>query len=289
MQSSQKVWFITGTSSGFGKRLVASVLARGDCVIATVRRPEDFPLTDVDESRVHVLVLDVTDKAENIQGKVNEALHIWGRIDVLVNNAGYAPKALLEEGGSAAALAVFQVNVFGLINVTNAVLPHMRERRSGTLVFLGSRSVWKADTVMTGFYIASKAAVHSLGETYSAELAQFGVRVLVFSPGAFRTENVHTAPYLMNSRIPAYDAFREAALEDFRNRWSRPKGDPAKAMELLVNVVRGEVDAQGRDLPLVLPIGNPTYAAARAHCETLQQTMDAWEDVAKDLDFDADE
>lgn len=155
-----------GTSSGFGKRLAALVLARGDYVIATVRRLDRCPQVDADQSRLRILVLDVSDSIENVQATMDEALSIWGRIDVVVNNAGYGMKAMIEEGGcvivlllrfsgqgahtctfrSVAALTQFQTNLFGAINVTNAILPHMRKRRSGTVLFMGTRSVWNAGT-----------------------------------------------------------------------------------------------------------------------------------------------
>ncbi|PCH42890.1 NAD(P)-binding protein [Wolfiporia cocos MD-104 SS10] len=287
----QKVWFITGTSTGFGKRLVQITLARGDLVIATVRRIEDFQLTlsQEDSSRLRIVALDLTDTVESIEKTIAEAVAFWGRIDVLVNNAGWAPKSIIEEGHMKLSAPLFQTNVFGMLNVTNAVLPHMRERRSGTVVFFGSRSVWKADTVLTGFYIATKAAIHAIGETYAAELAPFGIRVLILAPGGFRTENIATAPLTIDKHITDYDATREREIALFRERWKDVPGDPMKAMNLLVDVVRGEGRAHGKKFPLFLPLGNPTYDAARAHCTRLLQTMDEWEDIAKDLDFDPEE
>ncbi|PCH40733.1 NAD(P)-binding protein [Wolfiporia cocos MD-104 SS10] len=282
----RKVWFITGTSSGFGKRLVASVLARGDYVIATVRNLRSFTLPDGDRTRLRILVLDVSDSMEIVQKTVDEALSFWGRIDVVVNNAGYGVKTILEEGGALMAMQQFQTNIFGVMNVTNAILPHMRERRSGTIVMMGSRSVWKADTPLGGFYIASKAAVHALGETYATELASFNVRVMICAPGAFRTENVHNVPYTANVHIPAYDALREGAMSSFQAVSKHARGDPAKAMEVLVDVVRGEGAAKGRELPLYLMLGNVTYTHVREHCDRLLKTLDEWEDVAKELDFD---
>ncbi|KAI0920829.1 hypothetical protein AcW1_005005 [Taiwanofungus camphoratus] len=289
MEAGQKIWFITGTSSGFGKRLAALVLARGDYVIATVRRLDCCPQVDADQSRLRILVLDVSDSIENVQATMDEALSIWGRIDVVVNNAGYGMKAMIEEGGSVAALTQFQTNLFGAINVTNAILPHMRKRRSGTVLFMGTRSVWNAGTPAIGFYASSKAALHGVAETYAAELAQFNVRIMIVAPGAFRTENVHSVPYTMNTHVPDYDEVREDTMAHFREIGKKATGDPAKAMELVVDVVRGEGKAKGREMPLYLFLGNVTYVHVRAHCEMLLQTMDAWEDVAKDLDFDPDD
>ncbi|CCL99482.1 uncharacterized protein FIBRA_01500 [Fibroporia radiculosa] len=309
-EDQRKVWLITGTSSGFGKRLVASVLARGDYVIATVRSLEKFSLPSGDRSRLRIIALDVTDSFDTIQRAVHAAVEFWGRIDVLVNNAGYGLKSLLEEGGATAAMTQFQTNVFGVINVTNAVLPHMRARRTGTVVMMGSRSVWKADTPVSipaalardkgrdaerrvhhqiaGYYVASKAAIHALGETYATELAQHNVRVTICAPGAFRTENVHAVPYTQHTHIPEYDALRTAAVERFADVGKHARGDPAKAMEVLVDAVRGERSARGKQLPLYLMLGNVTYEHVRAHQARVEREMAEWEDVARDLDFDVE-
>lgn len=157
----------SGTSSGFGKALVASVLARGDRVIATARTVEKikvfWTLPGAHSSNLHLLRLDVSESAERIQKVVEHALSIWGSIDVVVNNAGLGMKSVLEEGGyvistgfasppnrpnaadrSLAAMQQFQTNVFGVLNVTNAVLPHMRQRQSGTVIIIGSRTGWHA-------------------------------------------------------------------------------------------------------------------------------------------------
>ncbi|KAI0658626.1 NAD-P-binding protein [Cubamyces menziesii] len=283
----QKIWLITGTSSGFGKRLVVSVLARGDCVIATARNIEKlkaiFPAAE--RSRLHLLQLDVSDSPEVVQQRMKEALSVWGRIDVVVNNAGYGVKAVLEEGGSLAALTQFQTNIFGVLNVTNSVLPHMRERRSGTIVIIGSRSAWRPEVSPAGFYAASKAAVHAIGETYASELRPFGIRVLIVAPGAFRTEGVHAYPATIHNHVPAYDAAREAGMARFAAIAGHERGDPAKAMELLVDVVKGEGRAAGRDWPLWLVLGRDAYTDVRAKCNRILKTMDAWEDVATDLEF----
>ncbi|KZT05762.1 NAD-P-binding protein [Laetiporus sulphureus 93-53] len=281
----QKVWFITGTSSGLGKCLVSSALQRGDYVIATGRHMQDFS-ADRTNPRLHVMELDVTESEETIKRNMNNALAVWGRIDILVNNAGYGSKCMIEEGGSTAALAQFQTNFFGVLNVTNAILPHMRSRKAGTVVLVGSRSIWQANVPTAGFYIASKAAIHAISETLSAELAPFGIRVLLVAPGGFRTNSNDKIPYSMNHHVEDYDGFRESILEKLKDYWKHVKGDPAKAMEVLVDVLRGEGRAEGRGLPSHLLLGNPTYDNAKAYSERLSQTMKAWEDIAMDLDFE---
>ena len=126
----------------------------------------------------------------------------------------------------------------------------------------------------------------ALAETYAAELAQFNIRVTVCAPGAFRTENVHNVPYTSNTHISDYDAMREKTVSQFKAVASQAMGDPDKAMNLLVDAVRGEGKAKGRELPLYLMLGNVTYDHVREHCARLLADMDKWEDVAKDLDFD---
>ncbi|KAI0729024.1 hypothetical protein C8Q72DRAFT_884693 [Fomitopsis betulina] len=287
--TNQRVWFITGTSTGFGRQLVVSALSRGDRVVATVRKPQDFTVKGIDKSRLHVITLDVTDSENNIRAKVSAAVSIWGRIDVLVNNAGYGVKTVIEEGGSKVALEQFQVNFFGLINVTNAVLPYMRQQRSGTVVFMGSRLVWQAHGPTEAYYMASKAAVHAVAESYRAELAEFGIRVLLVAPGGFRTNINKEITYAVDRHIPSYEPLKNTVMQKLGGWFANAKGDPAKGMELVVDVVRGEGKAAGREFPTTLLLGNAAYVHAQLHCERLSKTMSEWSDVARDLDFDEDE
>lgn len=288
-QEPQRVWFITGTSSGFGKHLVESALARGDRVIATARSTDKIKslmsLPGASPSRLALLRLDVSDSVETIQRTMNYAISIWGRIDVVVNNAGLGMKSVLEEGGSLAAMQQFQTNVFGVLNVTNAVLPHMRERRSGTVVIVGSRTGWHAACPPVGFYAASKAAIHAIGETYAAELAQFGIRVTVVIPGSFRTGALGQ-PITIHKHIPAYDMLREKGRARFNSISGHERGDPAKAMDLLVDVVRGEGRARGREWPMWLFMGQDAYRDVRGKCDAVLRTLDAWEDLSTNLEFD---
>ncbi|KAH9923887.1 uncharacterized protein B0H18DRAFT_451691 [Fomitopsis serialis] len=170
------IWLVTGTSSGLGKCLVTSVLSRGDCVVATVRKPsslDDLALTEEQKGRLRVLILDITDSEENIRKLIGEAWVVWGRVDILVNNAGRAStKALMEEGGLELMRAEYETNVFGTMKVTNAVLPHMRQRKSGLIVFLGSRVVWQANTPVASSYISSKAAIHGTSPSAFSTPAQ---------------------------------------------------------------------------------------------------------------------
>ncbi|KIP08070.1 hypothetical protein PHLGIDRAFT_117611, partial [Phlebiopsis gigantea 11061_1 CR5-6] len=182
-QTGQLVWYITGTSSGLGRRLVAVLLERGDKVVASARTPEGLAgLAPAENLRTQVL--DVTAGPDVLARSAEAAVAFFGRVDVLVNNAGVGAKGILEEAGSAGLRAQFAVNVFGLLDVTAAFLPYMRKRRAGTVVLIGSRSSWSPENPTTGLYASSKAAVRALGETLAAELAPFALRVLIVEPGA---------------------------------------------------------------------------------------------------------
>ncbi|KAH9947180.1 NAD-P-binding protein [Amylocystis lapponica] len=286
MDAQQKVWFITGTSSGFGRRLAHIALARGDLVIATVRRREDFDVPEANRERVHVLVMDVTEGEKSIQQKVNEALAVWGRIDVLVNNAAAGSKILLQEASPETVSNQFQINVLGAFNVTNAILPSMRKRRVGQLVFMGSRAAFRGNTPLGGLYIASKAALHTLAETYAAELRPFDVKVMIVAPGSFRTENVFETPVTADHPVGELDQLRTIAAKRFDELAHEAQGDPQKAMELLADVVRGEGQAKGRPMPRWLFMGSATYDAVQTKCEEWGQALNEWADTAKDLDYD---
>ncbi|KAH0828727.1 hypothetical protein J3R83DRAFT_3138 [Lanmaoa asiatica] len=250
----QRVWFITGTSSGFGRRLVTAVLSRGDRVIATARSIDT--IQDLPSSpNLCLLPLDITSRPEVIKAVVDEAAGKWESIDVLVNNAGAGMLGLLEECGIQTMIAQYEVGVFGPLNVTNAVLPYMRRRKSGTVVIVGSRSAWKPEIKGLGPYGSAKAAVQTMGETLAVELAPLNIRVLIVEPGAFRTEGIYRNPFYASNPIPDYEEQRADSLLTYNAVAGKQPGDPAKAMNAVVDVVRGEGVAAGREWPLYLVLG----------------------------------
>ncbi|CAL1699310.1 unnamed protein product [Somion occarium] len=268
-------------SSGFGRRLVNSAVARGDKVIATSRSIEG--LEDLSSlSNVRVLQLDVTEGPDIIKQKIDAAVTFFGRIDVLVNNAGIAVKASVEEGGSKDFMDQIQTNVIGLLDVTSAVLPHMRARQSGTIVVIGSRSSWFSENQFTGHYSASKAAVRVLGETLAVEVAPFSIRVLIAEPGPFRTEGMLSLPMSTHNNIPEYDEARERTDQQVKWFDGKQPNDPVKAMEILVDVVRGEGRAAGKPWPLYLPLSIEAEEAIRNKCKVLLNVVDEWKDVIRD-------
>jgi len=285
VETRPQVWLITGCSSGFGRRLVISALARGDRVIATARAVDDIKIPS--SPNLNVLQLDVTADFEVIKAKLDQAAEIWGHIDVLVNNAGAGYLGMLEEGRSGLLEKQFKVNVMGTLDVTSAALPHLRASKSATLVILGSRSAYTTERAGLGFYSASKAAVHSLGETLSVELAPFAIKVLIVSPGAFKTEGIYRQSFFTSNSIPAYDELRNLAMERFSAVPGTQKGDPDKAMETVVDVVKGEGKAKGRRWPLYLALGDDAEEGIRQKSNKLLRHVDEWRDVIKSVNFDA--
>jgi len=282
--SDSNVWLITGTSSGFGRRLVSIVLERGDRVVATARslqKIQDFPQSP----NLHLLELDVTAGTAAIKERVDEAAKVWGRIDVLVNNAGIGLPGILEECGVDRLQRQFRPNVFGVLDVTNAALPYMRERKSGTVVIIGSRSAWRPEIRGIGSYASSKAAVHVMGETLAVELASFNIRVLIVAPGAFRTENIYSNKFDTTHPIPDYDETRAKALLRYETVPGKQPGDPAKAMKIVVDVVRGEGVAVGREWPLYLVLGEDAEQDVRNKCMKVFKHLDEWQDVIRDVNL----
>ncbi|KAG1856329.1 hypothetical protein DFJ58DRAFT_784537 [Suillus subalutaceus] len=283
--SDPQVWLITGTSSGFGRRLVSIVLERGDRVVATARslqKIQDFPQSP----NLHLLELDVTSGITVIKERVDEAAKVWGRIDVLVNNAGIGLLGLLEECGVDMMTRQFRTNVFGVLDVTNAVLPYMRERKSGTLVIIGSRSAWRPEITGLGAYASSKAAVQVMGETLAVELAPFNIRVLIVEPGAFRTENIYSNKFdTWTNPIPDYDETRAETAVRYGAIPGRQPGDPMKAMKFVVDVVRGEGVAAGREWPLYLALGEDAERDIRNKCMVMLKHLDEWQDVIRDVNL----
>lgn len=280
----QKVWLITGTSSGFGRRLTGVALARGDRVIATARtlsKIEHFP----QHPNLHLMRLDVNASTREIKARIDRAARVWNGIDVLVNNAGYGLPSLLEEGGASLMFRQFQTNFFGVVNVCNAVLPYMRKKRNGTVVVIGSRSAWKPESTGLGFYAASKAAVHTMSESLALELKPFNIRVLLVEPGAFRTEGILGHPWDCSNPISDYDEQRADGCVNFSKPAGKQPGDPEKAMEIVVDVVKGEGCAAGREWPLYLVLGKDAEADIRNKCAKVLKHLDDWNDVVRGVDL----
>ncbi|KAG6908983.1 hypothetical protein DXG01_002472 [Tephrocybe rancida] len=273
MPSTTRVWLITGTSSGFGLRIAQSALKRGDRVIATARSLEKLqdlfaPIDPLLRDNLRTLQLDVTDGEAVLKAKACEAFSIWGQIDVLVNNAGVGLPSLLEEGGAAHLRRQFDTNVFSVIDLTAAMLPHLRASKEAAILVVGSRSAWK--TEIPGI---------ALTETLAVEVAPFNIRVLLIAPGSFRTEGIYGQLYNTSNAVPVNDALREASMSKFKSIPGTEKGDPCKAMEAVVDIVRGEGVAAGRPWPGLLILGEDAERDVRDKSVKVLKALDEWKDV----------
>jgi len=286
----QLVWLITGAAKGLGLALARRALLRGDLVVATARnitRFETALFSDpaIDRGCVHVLALDIFWPIDDLKRTMAEAAAHWGRVDVLVNNAGaFLGLGLSEEVGSEL-FAKFMQSFFGTINVTNALLPHMRAQRSGTVIVVGSRAPFKNNFSAVGPYLAVKAALHSYGETLSAELRQFNIRVLITLPGAFNTDPGGGMP-VVGTPITDYDTTRNAIRRYIKERIKHAgeQGDPEKGMNVVVDVVRGEGCAVGKQgWPLWLVLGDDGLVDVKGRLELMGKTVDEWESVGTGL------
>jgi len=309
-RTNELVWFITGSSTGFGNQFVTSALARGDKVIATARPGSISKLKTAvaEQQNLKLMELDVTSSEEKIEEVAKEAVGAWGRVDVVVNNAGNGVAGMLEEGGMHCIMKQFETNVYGPLKVTNAFLPYMRERRSGTVVFMGSRSGWQTNIPMRGFYASSKAAIHALAETYSAELKQFNIETFCFMPGAFRTPAIRmeevtdpasgktrrglTSEMLLAPKsFDDYDSIRQFANARWAELARKEPGNPVKAVETMVDFVRGEGCVEeyvksGKELPHSVFLGSDCVENVEMKAKNVLENIREWREVAVGTDFE---
>ncbi len=276
--SKDRVWFITGTSTGFGRLLAEEVLKSGGKVIATARdRHKIADLVDQYPSTVKAFALDVTNPSQ-IETVAAEAITHFGRIDILVNNAGYGIAGALEEATEAEYMPVFNTNVFGLINVTRAFLPQFRKQRSGHILNLSSIAGLSGGAGW-GFYNTTKFAVEGFSEALAAELAPLGVHVTVIEPGPFRTDFLGRSGVEAALRIPDYDATAGKAREYLNTQSGKQAGDPLRAVQAMIAVV------ESPNPPVHLILGAIALKRFRAKLDQWNWDIAAWEQTTLGADF----
>ncbi|MGJ5201521.1 MULTISPECIES: SDR family NAD(P)-dependent oxidoreductase [unclassified Bradyrhizobium] len=273
-----RVWFITGASRGFGALVAQQALDRGDAVVATARNPKAI----VDRIGAHpdllALALDVTRESEAVAA-AQAAIDRFGRIDVLLNNAGFGLMGAVEETSREEIEAVFRTNVFGLLAVTRAILPHMRKARSGRILNISSIGGYRGSAGF-GVYGATKFAVEALSEAMRAELNPLGIHVTAIEPGYFRTDFMD-ASSLKVSRIviPDYSATAGRVRANAGTVNGAQPGDPDKLARVLVDFA-GEPDP-----PVRLPLGADTVAAIEAKHASDAAIIARWREVALSTGF----
>lgn len=276
---SQKTWFITGCSTGFGRILAEMLLEKGDRVIASARKLEslsELNQKSTGKNQLLTYALDVTDSSQ-IKQVVADAIQHFGRIDVLVNNAGYGYVGALEESDMKEVRAVYDTNVFGLMEVTRAVLPQMRAQRSGHIINLSSVA-GIVGTPGASIYVSTKFAVEGLSEALWAELAPFKIKVTLIEPGAFRTDfanrSLRVAPY-----HPDYAEALAVTRNYYETIGGQQPGDPVRAVNAIIDI------ANHPNPPLRLPMGKIALGRIRTKIAQYQSEITAWEKVTLDTDF----
>ncbi|MFJ2742944.1 SDR family oxidoreductase [Streptomyces sp. NPDC087440] len=263
-------WFVTGASRGIGAEIARAALARGNDVVVAVRNPERVPDDLKKSARVYAVPLDVTDN-NSIPAAVDAAVERFGGIDVLVNNAGRGLLGALEEVTDAEARSLFDLNVFGLINVTRAVLPGMRKQGAGKLVHLGSRSGFEGEPGVS-LYSASKFAVAGISEALSVELAPFGIQSMVVEPGVFRTDFLDSSSLSVAAhRMTEYDGTPAHVTLDWIDEANHAQlGDPVKGAALIVEA------ASAAKLPTHLYVGRDTLERLDVKYQQVQADLAPW-------------
>lgn len=278
--SEKKVWFITGTSSGFGRLLAEEVLEQGGKVVATARKPE--VLADLAEKypeAVRAVKLDVTD-SEDVKNSIEAAVKEFGRIDVVVNNAGYALVGAIEEANDEQIKQQFDTNVFGAVNVIREALPILRAQKSGHIVNISSLVGVSAFTSM-GYYSASKFALEGLSEALATEVAPHGIKTTVVEPGPFHTGFSTRAVAFGENLLPEVYPSTTELTNAFSQFDSPQSGDPRKAVKLIIESVESE------NPPFRLPLGLFAYEGIEAKLESVKQDISVWRTRAIQTNFDA--
>lgn len=272
-----KVWIITGASRGIGLEIVKAALEVGDKVFATVRKnPEELSL-QLASSNLKVGILDVTNEAQ-ARNIATEAIEHFGKIDVLVNNAGYGLLSAVEEASDEEVKQNYEVNVFGLLKVTRAVLPFMRAQKSGHIINLSSVG-GLTGIVGWGLYGSTKFAVEGITETMAKELAPLGIHATTVAPGFFRTEFLDQSSLIRTTNV--IDDYHETvgAMRDFATQVNKKQpGDPLKLAKAFIQLV----DAPNP--PVHLPLGNDTLQMFGEKMSQMNQEIEEWHEVITGTD-----
>ncbi|RAL15218.1 SDR family oxidoreductase [Aspergillus homomorphus CBS 101889] len=287
MDPRKQTWFITGCSSGFGEQFVRQLRALGDNVIATGRNAET-KLAHLKDTGATILELDVTAPQAELDAKFQQAVDIYGGVDVLVNNAGYIQCGAIEEMTPEDMERCFATNFHGPINLTRAALPHFRskgEKGEGRIIYMGSQAGFYGEPAAAA-YCASKHALEGAVESLSKELALFapGIKPLIIEAGIHSTEvmdKINHVPNRVEFWRPLNEAVRARGAENYRN-------EPGNAVELIAKVIqlaKGVGIAEGKEVPLRVPFGSECLDILREKIRALTMMVEEWEEVARSTDF----
>lgn len=275
----QKVWYVTGASQGFGLILVKKLLEQGYKVAATSRKKQT--LVDAVGQHEHFLPLqtDVADE-QSVQQSVRDTVAAFGTIDAVVNNAGYGLIGTLEELSDAEVRNNFNVNVFGPLNVIRHVMPVLRAQRSGIIFNISSIGGFNGAFPGFGSYCGTKFALEGISESLAAEAAPFGVKVVIVSPGYFRTNFLSAGSLAVPANpIADYTSTRESQIAHQQQINGAQPGDPEKGIDVILAA------AQAEQPPLHLFLGPDAYQLARQKMTAVEGDMHSWQHLATATNF----
>jgi len=276
--SDSKVWFITGCSSGFGRSLVKKVLKNGYNVVATAR--DIGKLADIESEygeKIRVVKLDVTNN-DQIPKVINSSVDTFGRIDVLVNNAGYGLVGALEEYTEGEMHKNFNTNFWAAINIIRKVLPVMRDQKSGHIINISAGAAIMNETGFS-IYAASKAALDLASEALCWEVKPLGINVTNVVPGPFRTDFITRSLNKAEKNIDDYDQTVGKFVEFLNKIDGKQPGDPDKAAEAIINITKLEKP------PLYLYLGEFAYKSVNRKIKAMKKYLDDWKDIGLHTDY----
>lgn len=277
--SNAKVWLITGSSSGFGRSLTEAVLRGGDRVVATARKPEQLDnLIKQYPDTIKTVRLDVTNLQE-VQAAHESALNAYDRIDVLVNNAGYGAIGAIEEVSDQDIKRQFDTNFFGALNMTRAVLPTMREQRSGHILNISSVA-GVVSFIGGGIYCATKFALEAVSEALAQEVKPLGIKVTIIEPGSFRTDFSGRSIVTPEHAIADYAETSGKVIKWTQELDGNQPGDPVKAVAAMIQVVESD------NPPLRLALGEDSVNGITQKLESMQAELETWKSVSLSTAFE---
>nr|WP_199158255.1 SDR family oxidoreductase [Pedobacter sp. ASV2] len=276
----KKVWFVTGASKGLGLILVKKLLENGNQVAATSRNLNDLTEAVGTNDDFLPLSVDLTSE-ESVEKAIGQTISKYGKIDVVVNNAGYGLLGALEELSDEESRENFNVNVFGSLNVIRKVLPQLRKQQSGHIFNISSIGGFSGNYPGFGIYCATKFAVAGFSESLAAEVKPFGIKVTVVEPGYFRTNFLSSGSLAVPTKaIDAYKEVRQSQDAHQNQINNQQPGDPEKGMDVLIKVANSE------NAPMHLFLGADAYEVANAKIEAIRTDMSNWEALATKTHFE---
>ena len=276
----QKVWFVTGASKGLGLTLVKKLLSNGENVAATSRNVSDLSKAVGEHENFLPLAVDLINES-SVEAAISQTISKFGRVDVVVNNAGYGMVGALEELSDKESRENFDVNVFGSLNVIRKVLPQMRKQQSGHIFNISSIGGFSGNFPGFGIYCATKFAVAGFTESLAAEVKPFGIKATIVEPGYFRTEFLNSSSLAVPTNpIDTYKEVRDSQAAHQNDINNQQPGDPAKAAEVMIEAAKSE------NPPLHLFLGPDAYHVADAKIADVQRDMANWKYLATATNFE---